>query len=96
MEKATLRCKMRVNEVLQVKEAGGQISQERVKLTAVYAQSGENAEWSKWTPSANFEISISNPRAFGKLSSGHEFFVVFIPVIEVEKNDCDPIGVAGL
>ena len=80
MSNAILRCKMKVSEVLQVKENDGSISQERVKLSAVYGNTEENKQWSKWTPAANFEIYINNPEAFGKLSSGHEFFVDFIPV----------------
>lgn len=76
-----LRCKMRVNEVLQSKKADGSIDFERVKLSAVSGNDGsENGQWSKWTPSANFEIQINNPAAFGKLSQGHEFFVDFTPV----------------
>lgn len=78
---AVLRAKVRVSEVLQSKDADGSTSQERVKLIAVYDSDpeSENGKWSRWTPSANFEISISNPKAFGKLSKGHEFYVDFIP-----------------
>lgn len=77
---SVVRCKMRVSEVSQVKNPDGTTQYEKVKLSAVYGQEGtENAEWSKWTPSANFEIQISNPNAYGKLSSGHEFFVDFTP-----------------
>jgi hypothetical protein len=71
---------MRVQQVLQVKEADGSVSQEQVDLTAVYGPEGtENAKWSKWTPSASFKISINNPAAFGQLSKGHEFYVDFTP-----------------
>lgn len=78
----TLRCKMQVSEVLLVKDNEGAINQERVKLFAVHGGSSateENKQWSKYTPSANFEIYINNPAAMGKLSSGHEFFVDFTP-----------------
>jgi len=78
--KPVTRCKMRVSEVLHVKNADGSTDSERVTLHAVYGESGtENDQWSKWTPSANLSITISNPLAFGKLSNGHEFFVDFIP-----------------
>lgn len=77
MPSPTLRCKMRVSEVLQLKEPDGSISQERVKLQAVYGDTPENKDWSKWTPNASFEIYINNPQAFGHLSSGHEYFVDF-------------------
>lgn len=78
--KAVLRAKMRVSEVVHVKEANGTTSQERVKLQAVYGKEGtDNAQWSKWTPSASFEIYINNPAAFNQLSNGHEFYVDFVP-----------------
>lgn len=78
---ATMRCKVRVEEVLHRKDSDGKTSQEVVKLKAVTASTPENAEWSKYTPHAAFEISINNPDAFNKLSSGHEFFVDFTPVL---------------
>jgi hypothetical protein len=75
-----VRCKMRVSEVAQVKNSDGTTQYEKVNLAAVYGAEGtENAERSKWTPSASFEIQISNPNAFGKLSSGHEYYVDFTP-----------------
>jgi hypothetical protein len=79
---AVLRCKMTVYEVLHVKNRAGETEQERVKLVAVTSSNpdSENAQWSKWTPSATFEISISSLGAIGKLSSGHEYYVDFTPV----------------
>lgn len=74
-----LRCKMRVQEVTRSMDGEGKVEQERVRLTAVYAKEGPNADWSKWTPSADFTICISNPDALGKLSRGHEFYVDFTP-----------------
>lgn len=76
---SVLRCKMRVVEVLFSKSEDGSIDQERVKLQAVYGNTGENKEWSKWTPSASFDIYISNPAAMNKLSRGFEFYVDFTP-----------------
>lgn len=75
-----LRCKMRVQSVAQYKNEDGSIGSEEVKLQAVYGADGTvNAQWSKWTPSANFSITINNPDAFDKLSKGHEFYVDFTP-----------------
>lgn len=74
-----LRCKLRVVEVLHQKKEDGSTSQERVKLSAVYSGSDENKTFSKYTPQANLDIYIDNPSAFGKLSSGHEFYVDFTP-----------------
>jgi hypothetical protein len=78
---ATIRCKMRVASVAHYKNEDGSTSQEEVKLTAVYGPEGtDNAQWSKWTPSAQFSITINNPDAMNKLSQGHEFYVDFIAV----------------
>jgi hypothetical protein len=78
---SALRAKLKVTEVLLSKDGDGNISQERVKLAAVYSSDpdNENHQWSKWTPNATFEMWINNPNAFGKLSNGHEFYVDFIP-----------------
>ena len=82
MSKATLRAKLRVSSVLHSKASDGSTDHEIVKLQAVYSDdpNSENKQWSKWTPSASFEMQINNPDAFGKLSNGHEFYVDFIPV----------------
>jgi hypothetical protein len=75
-----LRCKMKVDEVWISKDVDtGAITQEKVKLSAVYGNTEENKQWSKWTPSAGFKIYINNPEAIGKLSKGHEFYVDFTP-----------------
>ena len=77
---AVTRCKMRVESVRRSIDAKGETESETVKLIAVYGTGDtENAKWSKWTPSASFEIQINNPGAIGKLSKGHEYFVDFIP-----------------
>ncbi len=78
---AVLRAKLRVSEVLHRKNPDGTTGSEEVKLQAVYSDDpeSENKQWSTWTPSANFSMEINNPSAFGKLASGHEFYVDFIP-----------------
>ena len=81
MSAPILRAKMKVQEVTHIMNDKGEIEQERVKLSAVYGQPGtENAEWSRWTPYAEFTIGINNPKAFNTLSKGHEFYVDFTPV----------------
>lgn len=78
---AILRAKMKVSEVTHHLNEKGEVDFERVKLTAVYSSDpdSENAQWSKWTPVASFEIQINNPDAVGQLSKGHEYYVDFIP-----------------
>ena len=80
MDTPVLRCKMRVQSVMQNKDENGETDSEQVTLAAVYGKEGTgNAEWSKWTPCASFSITINNPAAFEQLASGHEYFVDFTP-----------------
>jgi hypothetical protein len=85
---AVLRAKLRVTQVTHNIEADGKTSSEQIKLQAVYSNDpkSENAQWSKWTPCASFDMQINNPNAFGKLSKGFEFYVDFIPVEEAEAR----------
>lgn len=38
-----------------------------------------NGSWSKWTPSGDLSISITNPAAHGKFVDGEEYFLDFTP-----------------
>lgn len=74
---AALRLKMVVNSVKKVCDANGGITQEEISLMAVYSNlpGSANAQWCKWTPSASFSFSVSNPGAFDKVLPGRFFFV---------------------
>ena len=48
-----------------------------VYLQAVIGGSDENKEWSKWTPSGNISMNISNPAAYDKFVVGKEYYVTF-------------------
>lgn len=39
-----------------------------------------NAAWSKWTPSGELRLTITNPDIFPQLRNGRAFFVDFTPV----------------
>lgn len=73
-----LRCKLKVESVQSLPTAGEK-TQENVSLRAVYDGSEDNKQWSKWTPAAQFTLTITNPGAFDKLPVGKEFFVDFTP-----------------
>lgn len=77
---AVLRLKMSVTSVKSVADSNGNKTQEELGLNAVYG-SGDtaNAQWSKWTPSAQLSMSISNPEAFGKVLPGQFVFVDLTP-----------------
>lgn len=69
----TIRAKMNCFSVL--KTSG----QEVVKLTAVTANSEENKTYSKFTPSASVEMTITNPDALGFFEAGKEYTIDFNP-----------------
>lgn len=52
-----------------------------VTLQAVYAGSdeSENREWSKWTPSGELKMAITNPDAFKQFEIGKSYFVTLTP-----------------
>lgn len=72
MDAAVLRLKMLVSSVKKVVDSEGNPTAEELSLNAVYSnQAGAaNAQWCKWTPSANLNFTVSNPAAFGKVLPG--------------------------
>lgn len=71
-----LRLKMLVGAVRRNADGEGNISQEEIAFSAVYGKEGSaNAQWSKWTPAASLNMTISNPEAFGKVLPGQFVFV---------------------
>ena len=57
---------------------GGSASQKSVRLAPVYGKDGsENAEWSKYTPSGQIEMTITNEAALAQFGIGKEFYVTF-------------------
>lgn len=54
-----------------------------VRLQPVYASGPEdtaNAEWSKWTPSGELQMTITNPAAFDAFKLGRAYYVDLMPV----------------
>jgi hypothetical protein len=71
-----LRLKMSVSSVKRVANSEGNITQEEISLSVVYGKEGSaNAKWSKWTPSGQLTMLVSNPDAFGKVLPGQFVFV---------------------
>lgn len=75
----TMRAKLKVVKVAQTSyNQDGSISQEELTFNAVTGPDGSaNREWSKWTPSGNFQLTVSNPELFGKIRAGQEYYVDF-------------------
>ncbi len=81
---ATMRCKLRLNGVIENKDDAGVKHSEKLIFNAVskkegYAEDGldENNTFAKWSPSADFTITVQNPALFGKLAAGEEYYVDF-------------------
>lgn len=80
-----VRAKMRVtgrHETTGITK-GGNVEQVTVTLQPVYAdQDGDdkaNAEWSKWTPSGELRLCITNQAAYEQLNLGKAYFVDLTP-----------------
>jgi hypothetical protein len=79
----TVRAKCRVtgrHEYSSVgKDAG--ITQVTVHLQPVYDE-GSNSQWSKYTPSGDLQLTITNPEAYNQFQLGKAYFVDFSPADE--------------
>lgn len=70
----SVRAKFKCHSIL-VHEAG-----RTVKFGAVVNDSDENKSWSKWTPSGDLTMSITNPDAYEQFEVGKCYFLDFSPV----------------
>lgn len=76
-----VRAKFRVTgiELYESPEGSG-----RVKLVAGNDKEGDNTDWSKWTPSGEISMTITNPTAFevfkNALHQKQRFYVDFTTV----------------
>lgn len=83
-----MRAKVEVSSVLQI------IGAEQLKLTAVTGKSPHNREgvnedntYARYTPSATFEIMITNQALLGKFKPGQKYYVDFTPCSDEPKPD---------
>lgn len=53
----------------------------RVKFSAVAHDEGVNKEWSKWTPSGELALTISNPNLIEHFVKGKEYY---LNIVEAE------------
>ena len=80
------RAKCRITEVAQTTnvytrpDGTAPIETVRVTLQPVYGagEDDANAQWSKWTPSGQLQLTVTNPVIFPMLVVGRLFFVDFI------------------
>jgi hypothetical protein len=69
-----LTAKLRCRSVERLDAGPGQVV-ENLKLSAVPGDSAENAEWSRWTPTAELSLSISREAVQGRLSPGKDYLI---------------------
>lgn len=64
----------------------GKVTQEDVKLRAVYAgeTNAEDNTFAEATPSADFSMTVNNPAVIGQLKEGQAFYVDLTPVEAAE------------
>lgn len=51
-----------------------------VKLQPIFNVEGANASWSKWTPSGQLELTITNPNVYDSIKVGGTFSVTLAEV----------------
>ena len=79
-----MRAKVRVSNVRPF-ENNGVKTQENLTFNAVcpsqFGEDGsdENNTYSKWTPTAQFDMTVTNPNLFDKYKIGEEYYVDFTP-----------------
>lgn len=76
------RAKCRItglHDMLSVTNKSGLAEARQVTLQPVYGGDDDeaNKEWSKWTPSGELRLTITNPDVFPQLVIGRTMFVTF-------------------
>lgn len=56
------------------------LSNEQVNVHMNAVSGEDNKSWSKWTPSGNLSISITNPEASKQFEVGKSYYLDFSPV----------------
>lgn len=81
-----MRAKVRVSGVSEHKSEDGNTKySEKLTFNAVAASSypadgsDENNTYAKFSPSADFSITVANPALWGKFEAGKEYYVDFTP-----------------
>jgi len=73
---------MSVNSVKRIADQEGNIQSEEIELIAVYGDTDENKQWSKWTPQGRLNFTVNNPPAMGQVLPGQ---MVYVDITQVPK-----------
>lgn len=82
----SVRAKMRCTSKHETTDITGGADRKSVKVTLqpVYGtgQEDANTQWSKWTPSGELTLHITNPAAYEQLELGKAYYVDLSPTEE--------------
>lgn len=81
-QQMTVRAKCRVTGRHEFNSVNGEeITQVEVTLQPVFGQGDEdaNSQWSRWTPSGELRLTITNPEAYNQFQRGKTYYVDFSP-----------------
>ncbi|TBA16086.1 hypothetical protein [Rhizobium ruizarguesonis] len=57
----------------------GTDTQAEIRFTAVYGNGEDNRSWSKWTPSGELKMMVTNPTAIEAFELGKSYYLDFTP-----------------
>jgi hypothetical protein len=74
----SVRAKFRCQSIKEM--PGGEGTMKEVVLNPVYGNGEENKQWSKWTPSGELKMTITNPSAYDQFKVNGEYYLDITPV----------------
>lgn len=74
----TVRAKFRCLSITHFADNGTD-PQAEIRFHAVYGTGEENKSWSKWTPSGELKMMVTNPSAIEAFELGKSYFLDFTP-----------------
>lgn len=77
----SVRAKFRCNAITEKTMNGNDICKE-VQLNPVYGNGEANKEWSKYTPSGELKMTITNPAASDQFKVNKDYYLDITPVEE--------------
>jgi hypothetical protein len=77
----TVRSKLKCTQVIPSQNVDGSTTAENIVFEAIYDNDDPtNKTWSKYTPSARFNINITNPDLLGNFKVGSYYYVDIMEV----------------
>ncbi|MGO7149000.1 hypothetical protein ACCS52_26550 [Rhizobium ruizarguesonis] len=73
-----VRAKFRCLSVTHFADNGPE-TQAEIRFHAVYGTGEENKSWSKWTPSGELKMMVTNPSAIEAFELGKSYYLDFTP-----------------